>query len=54
MSFRLGSFINAIANKIPTRRKKSPKSPKTPEGGRLRKLLQKTKKDVASSTDEQN
>jgi hypothetical protein len=54
MSFRLGSFINKITDKIPTGRKKSPKSPKPPEGGRLRKLLQKTKKSVAAPTDEQN
>jgi hypothetical protein len=50
MSFRLGSFIKSFANKVPTRRKKAPKSPES--GGRLRKLLKKVgRKDAAGVAD---
>jgi hypothetical protein len=38
MSFRLGPFINSIANKITTRRKEAAKPA---GGGRLRKLFRK-------------
>jgi hypothetical protein len=38
MSFRLGSFINSIANKIPTKRGKAAKPA---GGGKLRKLFRK-------------
>jgi hypothetical protein len=38
MSFRLGSFINSIANKIPTKRSKAAKPA---GGGKLRKLFRK-------------